>query len=187
MHFIKEIQSYQPRCEQEKNDRKLMLDMIAQFSEKLLFRDNAFAHITSSGFILNPSLDKVLLVHHHIYQTWSWTGGHADGNADLLAVACKEAAEETGIQKAKPLTGQLDSLDILPVYGHYKKGKYISAHLHLSAAYLLIADERQLLTVNEAENSAVRWCEADKLPDYSNEPYLLRIYTKLIEKARNYC
>lgn len=187
MHFIAAVQSYTPRCAQEENDQKVMLDMIARFSEKLLFRDNAFAHMTGSGLILNPALNRVLFVHHHIYQTWSWTGGHADGNADLLEVACKEAAEETGIKQTKPLTGQLDSLDILPVYGHFKKGQYISAHLHLSAAYLLVADETQPVTANKAENSAVRWCEADRLSAYSVEPHLLRIYAKLIAKAKRYC
>lgn len=187
MHFIEALRSYQPRCVQEESDQKLMLDMIAQFAEQLLFRNKAFAHMTGSGLILNSALTKVLLVHHHIYQTWSWTGGHADGNNDLLEVACQEAVEETGIKQAKPLTGQLDALDILPVYGHYKKGEYINAHLHLSAAYLLVADESQPLRVNEAENSAVRWCEADRLFAYSSEPHMLRIYAKLLEKAKTYC
>jgi len=61
-----------------------------------LLRDNEIAHITSSGFILNKSLDKALLIHHNIRNVWAWTGGHADGNSNLLEVAIQEAVEETG-------------------------------------------------------------------------------------------
>ena len=49
--------------------------------------------MTSSGLIFNKNLDKILMVHHNIYNTWSWTGGHADGEDDLLKVAIKEAKE----------------------------------------------------------------------------------------------
>jgi len=39
------------------------------------------------------------MIHHNIYKTWTWTGGHLDGEVDLLKLALKEANEETGIYK----------------------------------------------------------------------------------------
>lgn len=134
---------------------------------------------------MNTTMDKVLMVHHNIYNTWAWTGGHADGDSDLLYVALKEAKEETGVDNIKPLSEEIVSIDILPVYGHIKKGKYISAHLHLSIAYVLIADENEELTMKEDENSGVRWIPVDKISDFSNEPYLIEIYNKIIQKAKN--
>ena len=91
------------------------------------------------------------MVHHNIYKTWSWTGGHADNDSDLLYVAIKEAKEETGIQNIKPLSKNIFSLDVLPVIGHIKNNKYVSAHLHLSVAYLLEADERDKLFIKSED------------------------------------
>jgi 8-oxo-dGTP pyrophosphatase MutT (NUDIX family) len=139
--------------------------------------------MTSSGLILNKSLDKVLMIHHNIYNTWAWTGGHADGNNNMLEVALKEAKEETGISKVWPLTKEIISIDIIPVYGHVKNGKYVSSHLHLNISYILIADENEELILNEYETSDVGWVKTNNLDQYSNEPYLIKIYNKIISRA----
>jgi 8-oxo-dGTP pyrophosphatase MutT (NUDIX family) len=47
---------------------------------------------------VNKTKEKVLVVHHNIYNSWSWTVGRADGEEDLLAVAIKELKEETGVK-----------------------------------------------------------------------------------------
>lgn len=180
----KEIEKFVAKANQEINDKRVILEFIDKFSNNVLLRENEIAHITSSGFIMNSKLDKVLMVHHNIYNTWAWTGGHADGIDDLLYVAIKEAKEETGVSKIKPLTKDIISIDILPVYGHIKNDNYVSAHLHLSIAYILIADETENLTIKEDENSGVRWIPADKIDKFSNEPYLIEIYNKIIQRAR---
>ena len=185
MNYKEEIIAYMPVDEQEAGEKKVILEYINKFPENILSRENKFAHLTSSGFIMNADLDKVLMVHHNIYQTWAWTGGHADGEVDLLKVAIKEAIEETGVRNIRPLTGTIASLDILPVWGHIKKGKYVATHLHLSVAYILIADEEDEVKVNEAENSGVMWIGIDELEKYSNEPQLIRVYHKLIKQAKN--
>jgi len=103
---------------------------------------NEIAHITSSAFIINKDKDKVLMVYHNIYNSWSWVGGHVDGEEDLLYVAMKEAKEETVIKNVSPVSDNILSMDILPVLGHrhIRKGKYVPPHLHLSVTYLLEAD-----------------------------------------------
>lgn len=184
MRFIEEIKNYLPINQQETEDQAAILMMIEHFPVAILSRENAIAHITSSGFIVNPTRTKALLVYHHLYQSWSFTGGHADGDGNLLQVALREAREETGIQAACPLPGGIASLDILPVLGHEKNGSYVNTHLHLSIAYLLIADEMQPLCHNPAENSAVRWVPLEQINRYSTEAHMLPVYAKLIEKGR---
>lgn len=49
----------------------------------------------------------VLMVYHNIYQSWTWTGGHSDGEADLLKVAIKELKEEAGVKKVVPITEEI--------------------------------------------------------------------------------
>lgn len=186
MSYKQEIRDYSPVNEQEASEKRVILEYIEKFPGTILLRENEFAHLTSSGFIMNETLDKVLMVHHNIYKTWAWTGGHADGDADLLYVAIKEAIEETGVKNIRPLVDTIASLDILPVWGHVKKGQYIPTHMHLSVAYILIADEREALEINPEENSGVMWIPVKKLEEYCNEPQIVTIYHKLIDKANSY-
>ncbi len=127
------------------------------------------------------------MIHHNIRNTWAWTGGHADGDPDLLAVAGREAVEETGIN-VMPISAEIASVDIFTVTRHFRKGRYVNSHLHLSIAYLFTADENALPIVKEDENSAVEWfpverinCERGLFTD--RDVYL---YSKLIEQAKKY-
>lgn len=92
----KQIEKYIPYNDQEENDKKIMLDCIENF-EDVLTRENKLFHFTASNWIVNKEKTKVLMIYHNIYKSWAWTGGHADGDADLQHVALKEAQEETGL------------------------------------------------------------------------------------------
>lgn len=183
MNWITEIKGYNPCNEQEEKDKEIILRCIDVFDD-ILTRNNNVAHITSSGFIVNKTRDKALMVHHNIYNSWAWTGGHADGEKDLLGVAIREAQEETGVKNARPITRDIISLDVLPVLGHVKKGVHISAHLHLSVAYLVEVDEDESLVVKADENSGVKWIPLVAIETYINEPHMQEIYRKIISKMR---
>ena len=175
----KAIAAFVPTCEQEERDQKMMLTFI-DANPDCLTRDNQVAHLTASAWVVNPTRDKVLMVYHNIYDSWSWTGGHADGEADLAAVAYREACEETGIQGLKPLMDGPASLEIITVDGHVKRGQYVSSHLHMNLTYLFEASEDQALTVKDDENSDVAWIPCDELETYVSEPWMLKwIYQKL--------
>ena len=183
MNWIEEIKEYIPYNEQEAADKETILYSIENFNN-LLTRENPLAHITSSGYIVNKDRTKVLMIYHNIYNSWSWTGGHADGDGDLLHVAIKEAKEETGIKNVKALDNKIFSLDVLTVQAHIKKGKNISSHLHLSVAYLLEADENDELTIKEDENSGVQWIPIDEISKYSTEENMIKLYEKFNEKIK---
>jgi len=187
MEYIRNIQQFEPANEQEEADKKVILRYIEQYKKDVLLRDNAIAHITGSGLVMNERLDKVLLVHHNLRNVWAWTGGHADGDGDLLHVAIKEAAEETGAVTINPLAHEIASLDILPVFGHNRRGCYVNAHLHLSVAYILICDEREALRPQLSENTDVAWFPADHFSEDHFEASDVYLYNKLIDKAREFC
>ena len=178
MNYIENIKSYIPYNEQEKLDKELILNCIHNFSN-VLTRENTIAHLTSSGYIVNKNRDKTLMIFHKIYDSWSWTGGHADCDSNLLKVAIKEGSEETGIKNLKPISENIFSLDVLTVDGHFKKGKYISSHLHLSVAYLLEADENEELIINEDETKGVMWIPINEVNKYSTEPHMIKVYEKI--------
>lgn len=185
MDWIEIIRKYVPYNEQEEKDKEIMLQCINKFDD-ILTRENKILHITSSAFIVNKSKDKVLMVYHNIYNSWSWVGGHADGEKDLLVVAIKEAREETGVKNIMPIVSDIFSLEVLPVLGHVKREEYVSAHLHLSVSYLFEGDENEVLTIKPDENSGVKWISIDEVNTYSNEPHMQKIYEKLISKIKAY-
>lgn len=182
MGIREEIEKYCPSCEQEQRDKDVILDFMAK-NEDAFLRTNLIAHMTASAWVVNKERDKVLMVYHNIYDSWSWTGGHADGEEDLLAVALRECREETGIKNVCPVSDQIFSLEVLTVDGHVKRGEYVPSHLHMNVTYLLEADDTQPLSVCEDENSDVRWFTLDGALNASTEPWFVkRIYSKLNEK-----
>ncbi len=185
MKLIEQIRAYLPCNEQEEQDKELILSCL-QNNPAIFTRESTLAHMTASAWIVNKNRTKVLMAYHNIYNSWSWLGGHADGEQDLLQVALKEAREESGIQNVRPVSNEIYSLETLTVDGHVKKGKYVSSHLHLNVTYLLEADERESLTVKPDENSGVAWFGLDEAIAASTEPWFQEhIYSKLNEKLKN--
>ena len=182
--YADDIRAYRPQNEQEETDKRIILDYVDRYPDTVLTRQNEYAHITSSGFVVNADATKVLMAHHNIYKVWAWTGGHADGEGDLLSVALREAREETGVEHIRPLSPAIASLDILPVWGHVKRGKWVPSHQHLNVSYLLVADESDALQIREGENSRVGWLPAERLLEYTNEWQMDGVYAKLLARAR---
>ncbi len=182
--YVDEIRAYEPRSEAEAADKELILRYIEQFPDTILTRENRMAHITASGFVLSADGEWVLMAWHNIYRVWAWTGGHADGDSDLLSVALREAKEETGAAGLRPLSADIASVEILPVWGHRKRGSYVPSHLHLNVSYLLAADRDSPLTVREGENTRVGWLPADRLLELTNEWEMDPVYAKLLRRGR---
>ena len=176
------ISEVTPVCEQEQQDQIRILHLL-DTQDNLLTRDNTENHFTVSAWIVNRNRTKTVMVWHNIYRSWSWCGGHADGDADFPAVALREAAEETGLRKLRLVSDRPVSLEILHVAAHEKRGKPVDAHLHLNLTYLLEADESEPLLVKPDENSAVAWVPVEEVVSRSSEPDMRVIYRKLIEKT----
>lgn len=179
---IRQIENYPPFNEQEEKDKALILGWISN-NENAFSRENTVAHITASAWVVNKDRSKVLMVYHNIYNSWSWMGGHADGETDLLSVAIWEVKEEAGISNVRPVSEEIFSLESLTVDGHVKKGNYVSSHLHLNITYLLEADSEEQVSVKADENSGVMWFSLEDALEKSTEPwFVVHIYSKLIKK-----
>lgn len=176
------LEKFVPYNEQEETDKRIMLKYLKDFDD-VLTRQNEYGHFTSSAFILNKERTKLLMIYHKIYNSWAWTGGHSDGDNDLLYVAMKEAKEETGIKNVRPISEDIYSIEIVTVDGHEKRGKYVGSHVHLNVTYLLEADENEEIHIKEDENSGVKWFQINEVVKASSEPWVCD-YTKIIEKMK---
>lgn len=179
-----DIIKYVPYNEQEEVDKKIMLKYLNDFDDTLT-RQNEYGHFTSSAFVINKERTKILMIYHKIYNSWAWTGGHSDGNSDLLNVAIKEAKEETGIEKVNPIFKNMYSLEIITVDGHEKRGKYVGSHVHLNITYLLEADENEEIHIKEDENSGVKWVPINEILNETSEVWVKnRVYAKILDKMK---
>ena len=183
MKLKKQIEEYKPCNMQEEKDKEMAIKYIETF-DNILTRENEFAHITSSAWLVNKERTKVLFAYHKQYNAWAWTGGHNDGEEDCLKTAIREAKEETGIQNVIPVSENIFSIEILTVSGHIKKGKYVSAHQHINITFLLETSEEEELKIKEDENTGVKWFNIDELLENVTEPEMITIYEKLINKVK---
>ena len=107
--LINQIKENKPYNEQEERDKILILDWIRN-NENAFSRENTVAHMTASAWVVNRERTRVLMVYHNIYNSWSWLGGHADGETDLLSVAIREVKEEAGISNVHPVSEEIFSM-----------------------------------------------------------------------------
>ena len=182
MNLREKIEAYKPYNEQEERDKQQFLRFIDE-NEDYLTRDNTIGHFTSSAFVVNKERTKMVVVYHIINDGWIVPGGHADGEEDLLSVAVREVQEETGLD-ARVLDEDFFGISSAPVIGHIKRGKYVSAHVHFDAMYLLEADEDIPLVYREDESKGVKWVPFSEADDISMVPFVRPIQRKLVKKLQ---
>ena len=109
-------------------------------------------------------------MHHAKLNLWVQPGGHADGDPDILAVAIKEAKEESGLPDIRPLSEEIFDIDIhqVPAY------KGIAAHLHYDIRFLLQAFGTDHVIPNE-ESHQLLWVK-ETLP--TQELSVVRMFQK---------
>lgn len=183
MELVERLTRFFPANPQEEADRAGILRWLG--SGDAVYTRAAPAHLTASAWIVSPDRSRVLMAYHNLYDSWAWLGGHADGETDLLAVAIREAQEESGLTDLRPVSEDIFSVELLPVAGHEKRGEYVSSHLHLNVTFLLEAAPAAPLRCKIDENSRVAWFSPEDALAASSEPWMRdRVYAKLIEKTR---
>lgn len=179
---IEMIKNYVPYNAQEEKDKQFFID--CEHKDQILTRENEMVHLTSACFVTNKARNKILCIYHNIYKSWTWIGGHADGVDDMLYVAEKELREETFLKNFRVLLSTPITIESVPVHGHYKRGKYVSAHIHLNVTYLFEANEEDEVKIKPDENSNVAWLTFSELMETTKEQHMIPIYNKIIEKIK---
>jgi 8-oxo-dGTP pyrophosphatase MutT (NUDIX family) len=92
-------------------------------------------HVTASAVIVHPDSGRLLLRWHQRQQAWLQVGGHGDpGESDPLAIALREASEETGLTDLVPWPdGQIRHVVIVSVPASARE----PAHEHADVRFVL--------------------------------------------------
>lgn len=117
------------------------------------------AHFTASCFVLDRSLQHVLLTHHRKARQWLQLGGHLEvGDRCVRAGAEREAREECGLEglRVTPFPVHLDRHRLVGSFGRCAE--------HLDIRYAALAPEGAQPRVSD-ESLDVRWWPIDALPE----------------------
>lgn len=130
-------------------------------------------HVTGSAWIVDASGTRVLLTHHRKLDAWLQLGGHADGDPDVMAVAVKEAEEESGLCDFEAIAEGIFDLDIHPI----PERKGVPEHLHYDVRYVLRANGSTDYVVSE-ESHDLRWVPLGEVSTLTTDESMLRMVRK---------
>jgi len=157
---------------EEASCRQRMLELLDTRAD--CFRRDAFpAHFTGSALVVSADGSQVLLHHHRKLDRWLQFGGHCDGEENVLAVARREALEESGIDGLVVASARPFDLDIHEIPAHGNEPE----HFHFDVRYVLIAPETATVQTS-AESKELRWFTYADLQEWDLDPGLRRLIGK---------
>lgn len=174
--LLKLIRDYQPRFIEEAAFAQRATRIVN--NEPDIFNRALPIHVTGSAWVVNPARTHALLMHHRKYDQWFQPGGHADGDTDVVRVALKETAEETGIDPAqiRLVSDELFDLDMHEV----PDTPTAPAHGHIDLRFLVEIDDA-LPVPGNVESHEVLWIPLMAVSRFNNN----RSTYRMVEKTRH--
>ena len=166
------LQKHTPFNEQEAIFTKQITEFVKENTD-CFERSLLIGHVTGSAWIVDKSQQFTLLTHHRKLDKWFQTGGHCDGDSDVLNVALKEAQEETGLADIQIISPDIFDIDIHEI----PERKGIPAHLHYDVRFLLEADMNEPLTVS-SESTDLAWVAISEVQKLNDSESIMRMVLK---------
>ncbi len=159
------------------HEAAMVADTIAfvEAHEDCLWRTCLPGHLTGSAWIVDAERKRTLLTHHRKLDKWLQLGGHADGDPDLLAVALREANEESGLTRLRAVAAEIFDVDrhLIPE----RKGE--RAHYHYDLRFMIEADPNEALVVT-SESKDLAWVDVASVTTLNAEESMARMVRKTI-------
>ena len=157
-------------------ERARILRFLAEHPLDAHLRSCAQGHLTASALLLDADERQALLTHHRKLDRWLQLGGHADGDANLLAVAVREVREESGIEDLEVLPRPIDvDVHLIPERPARPGRPAEPAHLHLDVRFLLRAPRGAQAIVSE-ESHELGWFAPGDLGAVALDESVLRLF-----------
>ena len=168
------LDSYTPQGETETAEVERMRRLAACEPDPWL--RSLPVHFTASALVVHPDSARVLLRWHQRQRAWLQVGGHGDpGESDPVAVATREASEETGLADLQPWPDAgIQHVVIVSV----PAGKGEPAHEHADIRYFMATRTPDTARA-EHENAPLRWLSLTAAREITSEPNLRETLARL--------
>lgn len=171
--LIHRLERHRAADDAEERSRHLMLDFVRANTD-CFERANQVGHVTGSAWLIDESGERALLTFHRKLGMWLQLGGHADGDPDVLAVAMREAREESGIAEIEPVCADVFDVDVHLIPAR----KSDPEHFHHDVRFLLRAKSTDL-TLSE-ESRALLWATAEEIGHMDVDASVRRMVRKWV-------
>jgi 8-oxo-dGTP pyrophosphatase MutT (NUDIX family) len=168
------LDGYRPEGEAETADLR-RIQTLAEAADDPWRRELPL-HVTASALIVHPPTARVLLRWHQRQQAWLQVGGHGDpGESDALAIALREAGEETGLPDLAPWPdARLRQVVIVDV----PAGNGEPAHEHADLRYFMATGAPDAVRA-ENEHAPLRWLSLPQAREATSEANLRETLARL--------
>ena len=174
--LLDQLAEYQRRHPEEAETVERFIAFVARCPD-CFERSLLEGHVTGSAWIVDADGGRVLLTHHRKLDAWLQLGGHADGEADVRAVALKEAREESGLEDFEVIGEGIYDVDIHPI----PERKGVPEHYHYDVRYVLRATGSTDYVVSE-ESHDLRWVRLEEVEGLTRDASMLRMVAKCQSK-----
>jgi 8-oxo-dGTP pyrophosphatase MutT (NUDIX family) len=175
--LLGELARYQPYDAREADMVERLRSFVAGH-EACFERTLAAGHVTGSAWVVDRTLEHVLLTHHRKLDKWLQLGGHADGDSDIRRVALREAVEESGLRALVPAHEGIYDVDVheIPARGSE------AAHFHYDVRFAFFADPEHALEISD-ESHAVAWISLADIETFPIDDSIRRLVAKTVRLA----
>lgn len=141
-------------------------------------RDGVPHHLTSGGFVFDPSLEQVALVLHTKAKLWLQPGGHFEAtDGSVFEAAVREIREETGLRFPATWARLVD------LHHHELSAAFGRCRSHLDMRIAVVLDEPALIVCSD-ESEQARWWPVDALPN-PTDPDLAETVIRVRDQLRS--
>ena len=145
----------------------------------LFDRTRSDGHLTGSAFVLDAGRAHLLLIFHRKLGRWLQPGGHGEpGETEPLAVAAREAVEESGMEGLTLCPGAPAPFDFDVHTIPERPGE--PCHEHLDVRFLFTAPEGAVLRPDLAEVSGAQWVTLEQAAGPDMDASVARAARKIL-------
>lgn len=170
--LLQQLQSYQQKHPEEMQVVQRFAAFVAEYP-RCFERDCWAGHITGSCWLVNTAATHILLTHHKKLDKWLQLGGHSDGDADTLAVALREAEEESGLKVIPWRDSSIFDLDVHKIPAR----RDAPEHYHFDVRYVMQVSQDENYQVSD-ESHDLAWVDIEEIEGYTREASIMRMQCK---------